>query len=223
MSESFKDSVSASEKNDAGDSRAYFEEVAGEWATLRKSFFPDAIREAVLAASGPEEVRVAADVGAGSGFLTEALLTVGAQVIAVDRSEAMLANLRSRFPGANVEPRLGDAEALPLESGSVDCAAANMYLHHVDDPQAALAEMVRILAPGGRLVITDIDHHEYDWVLSQYHDRWPGFRREDMRSWLEACGLQNVTVIDAGHDCQCASEVTGEPATLPMFLARGVK
>ena len=55
---------------------------------------------------------------------------------------------------------------LPLPDAAVDAAFANMYLHHCPDPQEAIREMVRILRPGGRLVITDMDTTSYEWLKS---------------------------------------------------------
>ena len=72
--------------------------------------------------------KLAADIGAGSGFVTEGLLERGLRVIAVDRSEAMLEEMRRKFgEGGAVEYRIGEAESLPLEDGSVDYVFANMY------------------------------------------------------------------------------------------------
>jgi len=47
-----------------------------------------------------------------------------------------------------------------------------MYLHHVEDPPAAIKEMVRILKPGGKIVITDADEHNYEFLRTEQQDRW---------------------------------------------------
>ena len=57
----------------------------------------------------------------------------------------------------NVAFRQTDGHILPLPDASVDAVFANMYLHHCPDPAAALREMARVLKPGGRLVVTDMD------------------------------------------------------------------
>ena len=54
--------------------------------------------------------------------------------------------------------------------------------------------MVRILKPGGELVITDMDEHEFKFLKEEHHDRWMGFKREDVRRWFEEAGLKNVIV-----------------------------
>src|SRR5688572_9612305 len=105
---------------------------------MRTSFFPENVRETALKASSAKAGEKAADLGAGSGFVTEALLRAGLQVIAVDQSEAMLDVLREKFAGQPVTCKPGEAEALPLPDASVRYAFANMYLHHVESPSDSI-------------------------------------------------------------------------------------
>lgn len=195
-------------------SSEYFATVAEQWDDLRAGFFPQAVREKALAAAGAQAGRTAADIGAGTGFVTQALLDAGLTVFAVDQSPAMLAELRAKFPTADLQRRLhgleGPADSLPLPDASVDCAFANMLLHHVDDPARAIAEMARILRPGGRLVITDLDLHTRRELLDEQHDRWPGFAREDVARWLEAAGLDAIAVEACGERC-CADSACCAP------------
>lgn len=197
-------------------SSGYFATVAEQWDELRAGFFPQAVREKALAAAGAQAGRTAADIGAGTGFVTKALLDAGLSVFAVDQSPAMLAELRAKFPAADQQRRLHVLEAaadrLPLPDASVDCAFANMLLHHVDDPARAIAEMARILRPGGRLVITDLDLHARRELLDEQHDRWPGFAREDVARWLEAAGLDAIAVDACGERCCADSACCAAPA-----------
>ncbi len=129
-----------------GDSGEYFEDVASDWDEIRKGYFRDDLAGKALAAAGVEPGRLAADIGAGSGFLTEALLEAGLRVVAVDRSESMRAALGRKFAQCGeLDIREGESEALPLADGEADYALANMYLHHVERPPAAIREMARIL------------------------------------------------------------------------------
>jgi SAM-dependent methyltransferase len=204
-------------------SKQYFDEVAGTWDDLRQGFFSDAVRDAVLADANTKPGDRAADLGAGTGFLTQGLLDRGVSVIAVDQSQPMLDVLRAKFsPRGSVDGRLGEAEQLPIEDASVDQAVANMYLHHVDRPAQTIREMARILKPGGRLVITDLDGHEFEFLRTEHHDRWMGFERAHVRGWLREAGLVDVTVECVGADC-CASSHTGDAAAISIFIASGTK
>ncbi|MBI5518446.1 MAG: methyltransferase domain-containing protein [Desulfovibrio sp.] len=212
-------------------SKAYFAQVAGQWDELRAGFFPEAVREKALELAGiglgAGAAKIAADLGAGTGFVTQALLGAGLTVFAVDQSPPMLAQLRATFAAEARTGRLhaleGTAEALPLPSASVDYVFANMFLHHVDDPARALAEMARILRPGGRLVVTDLDLHAHDFLLTEHHDRWPGFRRADVQAWLVAAGLADAAVDCCGERC-CADSCSGSHrAEISIFAASGRK
>lgn len=205
-------------------SREYFARVAGQWDELRAGFFSTAVRDKALALARVEPGLVAVDLGAGTGFVTEALLDAGLSVFAVDESPEMLARLTAKF-GAN--PRLavlpGTAARLPLPSGSADFVFANMFLHHADDPAGAVAEMARVLRPSGRLVITDLDRHAHAFLLTEHHDRWPGFERGLVRQWLLDAGLERAAVDCAGENC-CADACDGsDRAQISIFAAHGRK
>ena len=117
---------------------------------------------------------------------------------------------------------MGEAEKLPIPDEAVDYAFANMYIHHVESPPRAIKEMVRILKPGAELVITDMDEHEFKFLKEEHHDRWMGFKREDVRRWFEEAGLKNVIVDCAGESC-CAQSSCGEHASISIFVASGEK
>jgi SAM-dependent methyltransferase len=92
----------------------------------------------------------ALDVAAGSGRLAAALAPHVARAVALDPSEALLAHAP-----AGVETAVGSAERLPFDAGSFTLVTCVNGLHHVAAIARALGEMVRVLAPGGRLVLED--------------------------------------------------------------------
>jgi ubiquinone/menaquinone biosynthesis C-methylase UbiE len=96
-----------------------------------------------------------------------------------------------------------------------------MVLHHAPDPAAAIAEMARIVKPGGRLVITDCDRHDHEWMRTEMADVWLGFDRADVRRWFEAAGLDQVAVNNTGQNC-CATCAAGDDrAAISVFVAGG--
>ena len=205
-------------------SKVYFDTVASEWSKMRKAFFSEAIREKAFAAVNLEAGKLAADIGAGAGFISLALADMGVKVIAVDQSEAMLSELRKKHTrGEEIDCRPGDAEQLPIENESVDYAFANMSLHHVESPAAAIKEMARILKPKGMLVITDLDRHDVEFLRREHHDRWMGFEREDIKNWFVEAGLTSVNVDDAGGNCCADSCQTAASAAVSIFVASGEK
>lgn len=170
-------------------SKQYFSKVAKNWDKLRPSFFSAAIREKALAAAHVQAGKLAADIGAGRGFITEGLVRKGLRVIAVDRSKAMLAQIRRKYgKNRNIKYRAGTARKIPMRANTVDYVFANMFLHHVDVPPSAIDEMVRILKPGGKLVITDLREHNFASLKTKHHDYWLGFKCDDVRRWLNNTG-----------------------------------
>lgn len=92
------------------------------------------------------------DVACGPGYVAAQAARRGAQVLGVDFSSAMVALARSRHPA--LEFREGDAQALQLPDAAFDAVAINFGLLHLDQPQQALNEAARVLAPGGRCAFT---------------------------------------------------------------------
>ena len=206
-------------------SKQFFNEVAGEWDAMRANFYSEQVREKAFDRAGVRAGQLAADLGAGTGFVTEGLLRRGLRVVAIDQSEAMLAEMKTKFAAVSgrLDCRKGEAAELPLADQAVEHVFANMYLHHVDDPARAVAEMTRVLKPGGRLTITDVFEHSFEFLKTEHHDRWLGFRREALEEWLTAAGLSEVAVDDLGEECRVRSEGTGETALMNIFVATGRK
>src|SRR5215510_9706383 len=95
-----------------------------------------------------------ADLGCGEGYLTIEAARWAARVIAVDRSEAVLARARAlarRRRVSNVVWKRGELEKLPMRDAAVDVAMLSQALHHAKDPSRAIAEAVRVTAAGGRV------------------------------------------------------------------------
>ncbi len=198
----------------------YFERVAAQWDALRKGYFDEHLSDAAIAKAYLRPEMTVADVGCGTGFITAGLAPLVRQVIALDGSPAMLAQARQNLAQFdNIVFQQADGLSLPLPDWSVDALVANMYLHHCPDPLAAIREMARILRPGGRLVITDLEAHPHAWLKDEMADVWQGFEQSQIREWLRAAGLVNRIVEFSGHSC-CAEPQTGPAETSDTNAAR---
>ena len=103
------------------------------------------------------EPDIVLEVGGGPGELAARVATeLGCQVVMLDISPRMVELARAR----GVDARVGDAQELPFENESFDCAIAAWMLFHLPDVDRGLAELTRVLRPGGRLVaVTNAMHH----------------------------------------------------------------
>jgi len=124
---------------------------------------------------------VVLDMGCGAG--TDLLLAarqVGAtgRALGVDMTDAMVARAAAGAKAAglsNVDVRLGDATALPVDDGSVDVLISNGVFNLVPDKDRALAEIFRVVRPGGRLQLADIVlGAELDEAAKRDVDLWTG-------------------------------------------------
>lgn len=156
------------------------------------------------------------DLAAGTGTSSAAIADAGAQVVAADFSLGMMQEGRRR--GAPVPFVGADAEHLPLADDSVDAAVISFGLRNVQHPRAALAEMTRVVRPGGRVVVCEFSRptstvlrgiyeryllralpavaskvatssEAYDYLAESILD-WPD--QEELKGWFAAAGLERV-------------------------------
>jgi ubiquinone/menaquinone biosynthesis C-methylase UbiE len=175
-------------------SQEFFDRHARQWDDLARTLLPVPEYSERLLALIPAGVAVL-EIGIGTGGLLKELATRASRVIGVDYSPAMLDEARRRLSvdgNGNIELRLGEMTHLPLPDGAVGCVVANMVLHHAADPAMVLAEIRRVLAPGGALVLADLARHEREAAREQLADQWLGFEEAELTSWLAAAEFGDV-------------------------------
>jgi len=191
----------------------FFDRHARQWDTLARTLLPIPDYLESLLGLVPA-VATLLEIGVGTGALLPLLSTRAGEVIGVDHSPAMLEEARRRLAAAgesHVELRLGEMTHLPLMDGGAGCVVANMVLHHAADPLAVLKEMVRVLEPGGSVVLADLARHEREWAREQLADQWLGFEEEELRAWCKSAGLEKIEV----------QRVVASPGQEEVLLVRG--
>ncbi|MEA4972467.1 MAG: class I SAM-dependent methyltransferase [Candidatus Metalachnospira sp.] len=205
-------------------SKKYFDNVSNQWDSMRTAFFSDSIKEKMCEAAQVKAGEIAVDMGAGTGFVTQELLDRKLSVIAVDQSPEMLDILMQKYGSSGQITCLqADGYSLPVESESVKYVMANMFLHHVENPERSILEMSRILKPGGKLVIADLDRHEHEFLRTEQFDVWLGFERSDIRKWLANAGFSDILVDDLNENCCCDSCESCDSAAISIFIASAKK
>ena len=158
---------------------------------------------AYLAAFGALLTRreLAVDAGTGDGVLLDLLAPVFGRVIAVDRSDAQLERAARRVKQrgyANVElmqTELGAAELLARTGTGADVVVAARVLHHAPLPRVALAELARLLRPGGKLLVIDYARHTDEQMAAAQADVWLGFEANELLELSREAGLEDAKVL----------------------------
>jgi SAM-dependent methyltransferase len=185
------------------------------------------VRRTAVQALRPEPGARLLDAGSGPGDVARWLATkVGpaGEVIALDSSAATISAAVRRHDGSNVRYLTGDVSAMTLPTDSVDGVWCERVLQHVDDADAAIAELIRVTRPGGRICLIDTDWGSLAFdgvparlartVVATMHGRLTPTQADmgrTLRRRLIAAGLAEVT----------ATPVTclfGDPASAAVVL-----
>ena len=126
------------------------------------------------------------DLGCGPGLLALQMaerVGSGGEIQCIDASESMVAMAKRRCtPVKWIEPRAGDVAALPYSDHSFDAGVCTQVYEYVPDIDRALAELYRVLKPGGRAVIVDTD-----WESCVWHSSDPARMRRVIEAWDRHC------------------------------------
>ncbi|MFB7462777.1 class I SAM-dependent methyltransferase [Streptomyces sp. NPDC056224] len=184
-------------------------------------------RPAMLALAGDVAGRRILDAGCGSGPLSAALRDRGAAVTGIDASAGMLALARRRL-GDDAALHVVDlGDRLPFADGSFDDVVASLVLHYLEDWGPTLAELRRVLRPGGRL-IASVDHPfvaytiqdprpDYFATTSYAFDWTFNGRPVPMRFWRKSLHAMTEAFTTTGFRLAVVSEPQPDPAARELF------
>ena len=173
------------------------------------------------------------DLGSGGGldvFLASKLVGETGTAIGVDMTADMISLARKNAAQGgyeNVKFYLGEIEAMPIPSNSVDCVISNCVLNLCEDKDAALREVYRILKPGGRLAISDIALKQaLPPEVEAEVVAWTGciagaLTIEENRQKLLAAGFSAVDIHDSGADLNIYKEAGSAACCGPAEPASG--
>ncbi|MEU6064183.1 class I SAM-dependent methyltransferase [Streptomyces sp. NPDC047082] len=184
-------------------------------------------RPAMLALAGDVAGRRILDAGCGSGPLSAALRDRGAIVTGIDASAGMLALARRRL-GDDVALHMVDlSDRLPFADGAFDDVVASLVLHYLEDWGPTLAELRRVLRPGGRL-IASVDHpfvaytfqdpHPDYFATTSYSFDWTfNGQSVPMRFWRKPLHAMTDAFTAAGFRLTVIGEPRPDPAARELF------
>lgn len=196
--------------------QAYFRAHAAEWDRIRALHVAEAeVEAAVSEALGPGPFDLMVDLGTGTGRMLELFSTRFRRGLGLDLSPAMLAYARAKLERgglAHAQVRQGNIYDLPLADHCADAVVMHQVLHFLGDPQRAVREAVRVLAPGGRLLIVDFSPHELEFLREDYAHERLGFAGPLIGQWLADCGAELMQTRDL------APEGAGQKGKLTVSL-----
>jgi len=179
--------------------RRWFDRRAGSYESGFTSRWRDPVQRGSLAELDLRAADRVLDVGCGTGAGSRAAAATAANVVGIDLSPEMIRQAVGLAAGIeNVRFEVADAERLPFGDREFTAVLCSNALHHYPDPARAVAEMARVLAPGGRLVVGD---ECADLVTVRIADRllrWfePGhvrlYRSAELGAFLYRAGLSEV-------------------------------
>lgn len=136
------------------------------------------------------------DIASGDGVLAELLAPHANRYVCIDTSARVVAVASERLRKLpNVEVREGDMHALPFKAGSFDLVVLMHALTYAGKPAQAVAESVRVLRKGGRLLLSSLARHEHKSAVEAYGHVNLGFTDKELRRFVEKAGLE-VTSLE---------------------------
>lgn len=194
----------------------FFAEVAADWDRIRSLHAGDeTVERKLLALVGDEPFDAMLDLGTGTGRMLELFAPLYDRGLGLDSSREMLAIARAKLAEIGLTKasvRRADITGPDVARGAWDLVTMHQVLHFLERPEAAVAEAVRALRLGGRVLVIDFAQHSHEFLRDQAHRRL-GFARAEVAAWMEAEGA----TVDRVEDVPPASR---DGLTVRVWLGR---
>jgi ubiquinone/menaquinone biosynthesis C-methylase UbiE len=199
--------------------QTYFQKSADQWDRIRTLHIDEGdVEREMLAALGPGPFNLLLDLGTGTGRSLEFFSGRYRRGLGLDVSQAMLAYARNNLTAAglsNAEVRHGDLYQLALKDGAADAVIMHQVLHYLSEPQHALREAARVLAPGGKLLVVDFAPHDMESLRAEQAHVRLGFSRDTIDGWMRDAGL----APSSHRDLHPVSDDRTQKLTVSLWLA----
>ncbi len=190
----------------------YFARHAAQWDELRSLHVGESeVETAICRALGDRPLGRLLDIGTGTGRMIALLGGRATQSLGIDKSLEMLRVARENLAATGIAAdfRQGDMYALSLPDDAADTIVLHQVLHYSQQPQTAIGEAARVLAPGGRLLIVDFAPHDREELRDRDAHARLGFADEVVLAWLQSSGLSG----------RVAEHLAGSELTVTLWIA----
>jgi ubiquinone/menaquinone biosynthesis C-methylase UbiE/predicted transcriptional regulator len=192
---------------------AFFRQNAESWDSIRSLYIDDdEVRQAIEALWPQRPVADFLDIGTGTGLILDMFADRVERGIGIDNSREMLAVARVNLEKAgrkNCHVRHADMMQLPLADNTFDLVTFHLVLHYAERPGLALREAVRVLRPGGTVIVIDFTPHHETRLADEHGHHWLGFDDGEIQTWFAAAGLQRRATVT----------LAGDPLTVKLWPA----
>jgi ArsR family transcriptional regulator len=176
------------------DSQSFFASTAGQWDQLRAQLYGHGFVPATIAALLPRDY-VIADLGCGTGFLSQILAGHVQKIYAVDHSPAMLKAAGKQLADfSNVEILRSDLATVPIQDAQCDAAILSLVLTYLSEPTPVLREMARIIKPGSKAIIVDLLPHDRDDFRRELGQTSLGISADNLSQMLREVGFAKINI-----------------------------